>query len=191
MSALKEQITRQQVAERLRSSIPKGVDANQVIDGVLLSLTPPDQRTRPIERDLGAALGNRKVLLAWYEADASIIKTALEVLSELGLSFISEAMHWGVALKPLVCFLVELHRHRVRVSDPTEVATLLVLHKAGSGLTAGEIRKRIAEADGAKAPSLSDVEGALDRLAKAETSTKPPETKPLVRLDGQIWKSLV
>ncbi len=101
------------------------------------------------------------------------------------------AEHLGTALKPLVCFLVELYRHRVRVSDPTEVATLLVLHKAGSGLTAAKTRRRLAEADGAKAPSLLDVERALGRLAKAETATKPPEPKPLVRLDGQVWKILV
>src|SRR6185369_17349050 len=94
------------------------------------------------------ALEKPNVLYAWHESDASITKTALEVLSELGLSFISGAVTLGVALKPLVCFLVELHRHRVRVSDPTEVSTLLVLDKARSGLTSAEIRKRLVEAHG-------------------------------------------
>ncbi len=115
MSALKEQITRQQVAGLLGSFIPKGVDADQAINGVLLALTPPDERTRPIERDLGAALGNRKVLFAWDDTDASITKTALEVLSELGLSFISGARSTrqhrpengllvGRICGPLLCF---------------------------------------------------------------------------------------
>jgi hypothetical protein len=132
------------------------------------------------------------VVYAWRESDASVTKTALEVLSQLGQSFLlgpSGIANLGVALKELVCFLIELRRQRVRVSDPIEISVLLLLHKTPSGLTSTGIRQRLVEAHrGEGAPSLSEVENALDRLANAVAATGPKE---LVRADGQIWKSLV
>lgn len=182
-----EQLTREQLSKRLRSAIPPGVDADQVMAGVMLALRPPEERTRPIERGLGES----NVFYAWHESDASVTKMALEVLSQLGQSLLlgpSGIVKLGVALKELVCFLIELHRHRVRVSDPVEVSVLLLLHKTRSGLTSSGIRQQLVDAHGSDAPSPSEVETALDRLANAVAATGP---KPLVRADGQIWKSLV
>jgi len=184
----KEWLTQEQLGERLRSYIPGNADADQVIAGVLLALRPPEEQTRPIEGDLF----HKDVVYAWHESDASVTKMALEVLGELGEAFLEGPIgikNLGFALKELVCFLIKLYRHRVRVSDPVEVSVLLLLQEARSGLTSKGIRQRLVDANGGDiAPSLSEVDNALDRLANAVASTG---SKPLVRADGQIWKSLV
>jgi len=182
-----EWLTREQLGERLRASIPSGMDPDQVLAGVLLTLKDPGERTRPIAHQIG-----KPVIYAWHESDASATNTALDVLAQLGLSTLlgpAGIGNLGVALKELVSFLVKLHRHRVRVSDPVEVSVVLLLHDAGSGLTSWEIRQRLVRAHGAQvAPSLADVESALERLANASARTGP---KALVRADAQVWKSLV
>jgi hypothetical protein len=183
-----EWLTKQQLKEQLSASIPNDMNIDQVMAGVLLALKPPDERTRPVE--LG--IGKPDVVYAWHESDASVTKLALEVLAQLGLSFLSGpsgVANLGVALKELVCFLVQLNRHRVRVSDPIEISVLLLLNDARAGLTSKMIRQKLADAHGSEvAPKLSEVEDALARLANSASSTGP---KPLVRADGQIWKSLV
>lgn len=183
-----EWLTRQQLENRLHKSIPDEMDVDQVMEGVLLALKPVEEHTRPIERGIGRS----DVVYAWHDSDASVTKMALEILTQLGLSFLSGPVgiaNLGVALKELVCFLIQLNRHRVRVSDPVEVSVLLVLADAHSGLTSKDIRLKLVEAHGNDhAPSLSDVEMALARLANSVSATGH---RPLVRADGQIWKSLV
>ena len=188
MNELTELLTREQLDKRLRPSIPNGADADQVMAGVLLALTPPEERTRPIER----GIGEPNVVYAWRESDASVTRVAFDVLKDLGQSVLlgpKGIAKLGVALKELVCFLIDLHRHRVRVVDPEEISVLLLLHKTPSGLTSRAIRQRLVEKHGREvAPSVPEVEKTLDRLANATAAAGP---KPLVHADGQIWKSLV
>jgi hypothetical protein len=183
-----ERLTRQQLINRIQNSIPDQMDADQVIDGVILALKPAEERTRPLERGIGRS----GVVYAWHESDASVTNMALEVLTQLGLSFLTGpagVANLGVALKELICFLIQLNRHRVRVSDPVEVSVLLVLADTHSGLTSLDIRQKLVKAHGRdNSPSLSDVEKALARLANSVSATSH---RPLVRADGQIWKSLV
>lgn len=188
MNEKTEWLTGSQLKERLQASIPNDMDVDQVMAGVVLSLKPPKERTRPVE--LG--IGEPDVVYAWHDSDASVTKMALEVLAQLGLSFLlgpSGIANLGVALKELVLFLIQLKRHRVRISDPVEVSVLLLLNDARSGLTSKKIRQKLVDAHGSKfAYNLSEVENALARLANSASNTGP---KPLVRADGQIWKSLV
>lgn len=187
MSEPIEWLTLEQLTERLGSFIPNGADKDQVIAGVILSLKSSEEKIRPLERGLLES----GVVYAWHESDASVTKLALDVLGELGLSFFESngLSNLGSALKELVCFLIQLHRHRVRVSNPVEVSVLLILHGEPSGLTATQILKKLAGANlGNPPPSRLDVDDALDRLAKATAASGP---KPLVRRDQLTWKSLV
>jgi len=181
-------LTPEQLEEELGPSIPEGLNTKDVIDGVILALTPVQERTRAIDKDLF----KRGVVYARYESDVPVIKTALEVLAHLGESLLlgpAGIAHMGLAVKELVVFLIELYRHRVRVSDPVEVSVLLLLHQKRSGMTSKEISQRLIEAHGRDvAPSRAEIDAALDRLANAVAASGP---KPLVRADGQIWKSLV
>ncbi len=188
MNESTEWLTGHQLKKRLKASIPNDMDVDEIMAGVMIALRSPAERTRPIE--LG--IGKSDVVYAWHESDASVTKMALEVLTQLGLSFISGpsgVANLGVALKELVCFLIRLNRHRVRVTDPVEVSVLLLLNDARSGLTSKKIRQKLVDAHGSEvAPNITEIENALARLADSPSTTGP---KSLVRVDGQTWKSLV
>src|SRR5262249_51321587 len=179
-----ESLTRPQISDRVRPWLPNWVSADEATSGVLLSLRPPDQRTRAVEK----SLNEPGVVYAWREEDASATKLAFEVLAHLGEAVVTGPhgiLKLGFALKDLVCFLIDLHRHRVRISDPVEVSVLLSVRQSPDGLTSEAIRQRLSAA---QAPTLTQIEDALERLSAAPSAGGPKE---LVRAYGQKWKCLV
>jgi hypothetical protein len=153
-----------------------------------MALTPPKDLTLPVERDLV----RRNVLYAWREEDASATKVALDVLAQLWGAAVSGTggfANLGVAIKDLVAFLVNLHRHRVRIDDPLKIAVLLILRENSGGLTAPQIAERVRGMKGREAPpSVSEVEATLKALENENAKGGP---KALVRPDGLVWKSIV
>jgi hypothetical protein len=163
--------------------IPPGVDREQVTEGVALALVPRSERTLPLVRNPL----KHDVMYAWSEDDASATKLALSLLGELlqvAVAGHAGLLNLGAALKEIVSFLIELARHHVRIDDPLQIRILLLLRDADSGLSAAQIRERL----GAAATSLASVEQALDRLARTQARAG---ARPLVRVDGMIWKILV
>jgi hypothetical protein len=175
--------------EMAAKAAPEGVDPNAVAFGIAMAITPPEELVLPVEQDL---LHWGKVIYAWHEEDASATDLALEVLPHILGVFKpgpEGLISLGVSLKELVAFLVNLHRHRVRIADPLKIAVLLKLRDSDAGLTASQIAKRLPAIEGHNAPpSVLDVEAALHALENEKAKSGP---KPLVRADGAIWKSLV
>ena len=185
MTAEPEKLTRVQLKQRLLPLIPQGADPDDVTTAVTLALTSESERIRPLAR----ALGEDDVVYAWREADASLVTAALGTLCHLGMAFWTGPMGFGFALRELLLFLIQLQKHRVRVEEPLEVSILLLLHEVKQGLSAVAIRKRFIQAKGADtAPSLAEINQALDQLARA---TSPAGPKAVVLHDGHRWKSLV
>lgn len=178
------EISRDELREKVAPLVPNGFDANEVIAGVALSLVPPSKRTLTIVRNPFKS----NVLYAWSEDDASATKLALELLSQLGQGLLAGPaglINLGLAVKEIVCFLIDLKRHSVRVSDALQIKVLILLHDAKAGLTAQQLRDRFGKEE---APSLPEIETALDALVRADVDGR---LKPLVRKDQMIWKSLV
>jgi len=176
-------ISQAELREVIAPLVPKGIDADEVIAGVALSLVAPSDRTLPIVRNPF----NKKVY-AWSEDDASATKLALELLSHLGQGLLAGPaglLHLGLALKEVVCFLIDLNRNMVSVTDPLQIKLLLLLRDAEGGLAAQQLHARLHSTEG---PTLAEIEMALDALSRADAKARP---KQLVRADGMIWKILV
>jgi len=160
-----------------------GIDADEVLAGVALSLVPPSERTLPMIRNPFKS----NMLYAWSEDDASATKLGVELLSQLGQGLLAGPtglLNLGLAVKEVICFLIDLNRHSVRVTDPLQIKLLMLLRDADAGLSAQQLRARF----GATAPTLAEIETALDALARAEANGKP---RPLVRVDQMMWKILI
>jgi hypothetical protein len=184
-----DRISREQLLELVAPFVPQGVAPEEVASGVGIALTPPGDLTLPLERDL---FHWKDVVYAWREEDASATKLALEVLGEVWGALISGpegVVHLGIAIKELVAFLVELHRHRVRIDDPLKIAVLFILRENSAGLTAAQIAERLRGFKGrAEPPAVAEIETILKALANEQAKGGP---KALVRADGLVWKSLV
>ena len=177
------QITLGQLREEITRLIPAGVHLDEVVDGVVLALVPRSERALPLVRNLFKS----DVLYAWSEDDASATKLALNLLGEIVPALLTGhagLLNLGIGIKEIVCFLIDLKRHHVRVDDPLQIKILLLLRDADAGLSSEQIRLRF----GAGAPPLADIEQALDSLAHAEADGG---LRPLVRSDRMIWKILV
>jgi hypothetical protein len=162
---------------------PAGLDPQQVVEGVALALVPRSERTLPLVQNPFKG----DVLYAWSEDDASATKLALNLLSEIVQALLSGhagLLNLGIAIKEVVCFLIDLERHHVRINDPLQIKILLLLRDTDAGLSAVQIGKRL----GIGAPPLASIEKALDSLARTEARGCP---RPLVRSDRMIWKILV
>lgn len=173
-----------ELREKVAPLVPRGMDTDEVVAGVALSLVPPSERTLPVVRNPF----NSDMAYAWSEDDASATKLALELLSQIAQGLLAGPaglINLGLAVKEVVCFLVDLKRHSVRVTDPLQIKVLMLLRDADAGLTAQQLRARFGTAE---APELAEIEAALDALARADADGRP---KPLVRADRLIWKSLV
>jgi hypothetical protein len=183
-----EQLTRQQLADRLSASLPVWVSPSEAISGVILSTRKPEERTRAVEKSLNEA----GVVYAWREEDASATKLAFDVLGHLGEAAVTGShgiVKLGFALKELVSFLMDLGRHRVRLTDPLEISLLMMVRESAAGMTSDAMRQRFVDNHGAdKAPTLTQIEDALAHLSKAHSAGGQKE---LVRADRQTWKCLV
>jgi hypothetical protein len=164
--------------------LPKWIDADDALAGVALSLTPPSERTLPMIRNPLKS----NVLYAWSDDDASATKLGLELLSQLGQGLFAGPaglINLGIAVKETVCFLIDLNRHSVRVTDPLQIKLLMLLRDADGGLSTQQLRTLFGAPT---APTLVEIETALDALARTEAHNKP---RPLVRVDQMIWKILI
>jgi hypothetical protein len=179
-----QKLTRDQLRNEIQPLVPKGVDAEEVIEGFLLSQTPPSERTLPIIRN---PFG-QKSLYAWSSDDASVLKLAMEVFARLSEGLVEGHPIWltlGIGLKEIVCFLIDLRRHGVSVTNPLHIKVLLALHDAKTGLTVQQLRDRLVSAG---APTTAQIVDALRALERADAKSGP---KPLVHADLMTWKSLV
>jgi hypothetical protein len=112
-----------ELRETIAPWVPDGVDADEVAAGVALSLTPPSERTLPIVQN-----PFNKELYAWSAEDASATKLALDLLGELAQGLLAGPaglINLGLAVKEVVCFLIDLKRHSVRVTDPLQIKMLM------------------------------------------------------------------
>jgi len=176
-------MTRDQLGEEIAPLVPAGVDPNEVMEGVTLALVPRSERKLPLVR----VPFKSDMLYAWSEDDASSTKLALNLFGEIAPALLTGhagLLSLGIAVKEIVCFLIDLKRHHVLVSDPLEIKILLLLRDADNGLSAQQIRAQFK----AEPPPLVDIEQALDSLAHAEAHGGP---RPLVRSDRMTWKILV
>jgi hypothetical protein len=178
------EISHDELREEISPWLPSGIDSDEALAGVALALVPPSQRTLPIVRNPFQS----GVLYAWSTDDASATKLALKLLSQLGQGLLAEPtglINLGLAIKEVICFLIDLKRHSVQVVDPLQIKVLMLLRNSDSGLSAQQLSYRFG---GSSPPSLSEIDNALDALVRAEADGRP---KPLVRVDRMIWKSLV
>ncbi len=178
------ELTRDQLRKEIKSMAPEGLDVEEALAGVVLSQTPASERTLPLIRN---PFG-KKSLYAWSEDDASVVKLALELLGQLveGVAAGQAGLvNLGMGLKEIVCFLIDLRRHGVWVTDPLQIKILLSLHDADTGLTLQQLRDRLSNVG---APATAEILAALHALEHADAKSGP---KPLVRADMTIWKSLV
>jgi hypothetical protein len=176
-------ITASELRDEVAPLVPAGIDPQQVMEGVALALVPRSERTLPLVRNPFAS----DVMYAWSEDDASATKLALNLLSEVAQALLTGhagLLNLGIAVKEVVCFLIDLERHHVRVNDPLQIKILLLLRDSDAGLSSGQIRERL----GTEAPPLAAIEQALDSLARTEARGG---LRPLVRSDRMIWKILV
>jgi hypothetical protein len=179
------ELTQDQLRNEIERLVPKGVDVDQVMEGFVLSQTPASERTLPIIRN---PFG-QEFLYAWSSDDASILKLVMELLGRLveGLASGPHAF-WvplGLGLKDIVCFLIDLKRHGVWVTDPLQIKVLLALRGAKTGLTVQQLRDRLAPAG---APQAAQVLSALHALEHSDAQSGP---KPLVHANLTTWRSLV
>jgi len=177
-------ISQDELRAKVVPLVPAGLDTDEVVAGVALSLVPPSKRTLPIVRNPL----NSNVVYAWSEDDASATKLALELLSQLGQGLLAGPaglINLGLAVKEVVCFLIDLKRHNVRLTDPLQIKVLTLLRDAKAGLTALQLRARFGQT---APPTLAEIETALDALVRADADGRP---KPLVRADQMIWKCLI
>jgi hypothetical protein len=173
-------VSQEELRKKVTPLTPAGLDPDEVLAGVALSLTPPEKRTLPI-----VPIG--RVTYAWSEDDASATKLGLELLSRLAEGLLAGPaglLQIGFAVKDVVCFLIDVTRHSVQLTDPLQIKLLMMLHDAKSGQTARELRDRL----GPTPPDLKEIEAALHALADAETRGRP---KALVRADHMTWKCLL
>lgn len=178
------EISPDELREEILPWIPSGIDSDEALAGVALALVPPSQRTLPIVRNPFQS----GVLYAWSSDDASATKLALELLSQLGQGLLAGPtglVNLGLAAKEVICFLIDLKRHSVKLDDPLQIKVLMFLRDSDSGLSAQQLKDRFGKV---RPPSLSEIDTALDALVRAEASGGP---KPLIRVDRMIWKSLV
>jgi hypothetical protein len=178
------ELTRDQLRDQIEPLVPKGLDAEEITEGFLLSQIPASQRTRPI---IPNPFG-QKSLYAWSEDDASVLKLVMELLGRLVEGVGSGQAFWvpiGLGVKDIVCFLVDLRRHGVWVTDAMQIKVLLALRQAKAGLTAQQLRDRLAPAG---APQAAQILAALHALERTDAQSGP---KPLVRADLTTWRSLV
>jgi hypothetical protein len=176
-------ITLARLREEIAPLVPAGLNLDEVTEGVALALVPRSERTLPLVRNPFKS----DVLYAWSEDDASATKLALSLFGEILQALLTGhagLLNLGIAVKEVVCYMIDLKRHHVRVSDPLQIKILLLLRDADAGLSAEQIRARF----GAEALPLAAIEQALDHLAHAEAEGGP---RPLVRSDRMIWKNLV
>jgi hypothetical protein len=177
------QITQSQLRKEIVPLVPAGINPDEVMEGVVLSLVPRSERKLP----LVVNPFKNDVLYAWSEDDASAMKLALNLFGQITQALLAGhagLLNMGIAVKEVVCFLIDLKRHHVQVDDPLQIKILLLLRDADAGLSAEQVLARL----GAGAPQLADIEQALDSLANAEADSGP---RPLVRSDRMIWKILV
>lgn len=183
-----DRINQSQLLEMVAPFVPEGVNPEEVASGVGIALTPPEDLTLPVESDLF----RRNVLYAWREEDASATKLTLDVLGHVwgaAMSGSGGIVNLGIAIKELVAFLIQLHRHRVRIDDPLKIALLLRLRESAAGLTAAQLADRLKGIkDPDISPSVREIEAALKALENEQAKGGP---KALVRADGLLWKSLV
>ncbi len=179
-----QNLTRDQLRKEIQPLVPKNVDPEEVIEGFLLSQTPPSGRTLPIIRN---PFGE-KTLYAWSSDDASVLKLVMEVFAHLSEGVVEGhpiCLTLGIGLKEIVCFLIDLRHHGVSVTNPLQVKVLLALHDTKTGLTVQQLRDRLV---GAGAPTTTQIVDALRALEHADAKSGP---KPLVHADLMTWKSLV
>src|SRR5262245_55850007 len=179
------EISADQLRETITPWVPRGFEHEEVVAGVELSLAPRSERTLPVVKN--PFKGN--VVYAWSEDDASATKLALELLSQLGQGLLAgptALINVGLGIKDVVCFLVDLQRHSVRLTDPLQINLLMLLREADGGLTAEQLRARFRSKE--EAPSPAKIETALEALKHADSKAG---SKALVRADQMIWKSLV
>jgi hypothetical protein len=177
-------LTRDQLRNEIQPLVPKDVKVEDVIEGFVLSQTPPAERTLPIVRN---PFG-QKSLYAWSSDDASILKLVMELLGQLAEGVAAGHAGWfhlGLGLKEVVCFLIDLRRHGVSVTNPVQIKVLLALHDAKTGLTVQQLHDRLADSG---APTIAQIMDALHALEHADAKSGP---KPLVHPDMTTWKSLV
>ena len=133
MSELRK-LTLNELREEIAPMVPSGIDVDEVAEGVALALVPRSERQLPLVRNPF----KNDALYAWSEDDASATKLALGLFGEVFQAlFTGHAglANLGVAVKEVVCFLIDLKRHHVRVSDPLQIKILMLLRDADAGLS--------------------------------------------------------
>src|SRR5215510_11904185 len=134
-------LTRDELKQKIKKWIPKQVEADEVVSGVAIALTPPEERTRVLER----GIGERGVRYAWSTEDVPIVESALKLFGELLAGQALSPKFLGTTVVEAVTFLIRLRRNRARITDPGLIAVLLVLRDGPkSGMSATAISKALA-----------------------------------------------
>jgi|SRR6266850_1840560 len=180
-----ETLTRAELKQKIKKWIPKQADAEEVVSGVAIALTPPKDRTRVLER----GIGERGVRYAWSTKDVPVVESGLKLFGELltGGTFSPKLL--GMSVVELVTFLIRLRQNRARLTDPGLIAVLLILRDGPkSGMSATAIAKALAVQPKPPLSGRTEVEQALDTLATPKKGERP---HPLVERDGNLWMTRV
>ena len=112
-------ISQDELREKVAPLVPDGIDtATRWSQGSRFRWYHPRSRTR---LDRPGIPFKDNVLYAWSDDDASATKLALELLSQLGQGLLAGPgglVNLGLAVKEVVCFLVDLKRHSVQCRGP-------------------------------------------------------------------------